>query len=174
MNMLRKLLIVVLVLGALVAAAYYWTGGHLPPRIRRLAPVKRYLVYRLYEGRVPSDSLKALRRQVQADWEGQPIQAWAAAYPHEPEAGKPLPVRIGVLVEHLPGPLPAGYRVEALEGEWVEVFVPAHPIWAPRPYELHRMAQEWAAAHKVILTGEFIELLTLPGEKIVILYKTKR
>lgn len=174
MNMLRKLLIVVLLIAGVVTAAYLGMGGHLPPEIRRVSLPKHYFLYRLYEGRVPSDSLKALRRQVQADWQGYHISAWAAAYPYEPEPGKPLPVRIGILTDSLPPKLPVGYDVEAIEGDRIELRVLAHPLWAPRPYELHRAAQEWAQANQLILSEEFIELLTLPEEKIVILYEIKR
>ncbi|WP_157630071.1 hypothetical protein [Thermonema rossianum] len=174
MNMLRKLLIAVLLTAGVVAAAYFGMGGHLPPEIRRLSLQKHYFLYRLYEGRVPTDSLKALRRQVQTDWQSHKILAWAAAYPHEPQAGELIKLRLGVLLDSLPAVLPAGYSPDTLKGEWVELRVQAHPVWAPRPYELHERAQRWAKEHQLLLSGEFIELMTVPEQKIVILYKIQR
>lgn len=169
----KKLLSILLTLLVLLVLAYWLLGGFRSPLIEKVSLQHTYFAYRTFLGHINDKGFVQLRDSVRHEWQSKPLKAWAAYFPFEPTSAEDeLQVKLGVILYEAPQALPnTQYKVDTLQGDFLQVTVRTLPWLAPRPYKLHEQAREWASRHAIVLNGAFWEMWLSKPEKIVILYQ---
>ncbi len=160
--MLKKtLLYILLPLGLLTLAGYYWLGGFNEVTIEQVTVPERPMLGKPYQGKYGDLALRKIFVQAQQLQASDSVLGTLAVVNLDAASagGKTVNQFIGIVLDEPPRLAPADYQTDTLAaGTYLRAYVQAHPFVMASPETINQQLLDYAAKHHLSVSGLPIEL----------------
>ena len=156
----RVLLFIVLPIGVLAFAGYYWLGGLNEVTVEVVTEEARLLVAKRYQGQYGDLALRqAFVEARKLQEEGTlPGVLTVANLDSVSASGQSVHQLIGVTMSTSPSTVPTGYQVDTLPtGQYLRATLRANPLVMPQPRIINEHIADYANEHALDIIGLPIE-----------------
>lgn len=157
----KTLLFIILPLGLLTLAGYWWLGGFREIIIERVDVPARAVLGKPYRGKYGDLDLRKIFVKARRLLASNTVSGTLTVVNRDAASagGKSVNQLIGITLAEPPTAVPKGYRIDTLAaGPYLRARVQAHPLVMPPPGTINDRIIDYAAEHQLTVSGLPIEL----------------